>query len=534
MSTTYTRLKPLLFLFISFLSFTSNSKDQLPFEEYNVLFDTDKSRTTKGEYDRFKSFYASHLAFTEKIELIGHTDNRGSDEYNMKLSERRVEYVKRMLIQFGYDKAKISISYEGESKPLNKNANPNEMTRNRRVTVLWEYLEPEIQPVVEEIGDIRELYKLLEQEKQEFCINPYRDTILRLEQGTIITIPANAFRVFNDDCVTFRAKEVYKFSDMVMENLSTTSDGHLLETGGMVYTEAYDSNGKELQLNSGKKLTLMLPTDSPRDDMQLFYGNRDPHSQVMNWEGVGSGGGIPSFAADQCPNYTPDRMQYCYTYCPIFFCRIVTRAGRPFKGMFNKDARQENKAYRRCQRSIRRGGGLVSSTDRWMDGQIDCDSLYELYGAESWQELQDTLQKIQMAKTEDKLKNGEANANELTYYVAQVSRLGWMNCDAFSGIAESKKIDMTILGLQKSRESDCHLVFKDRRSMMKSDYNDSKFKFSRILPGLAVWILGLKYRGKQAFISLTSSKTSSEFDGSNSYRAVTIDELKSELRKLDM
>jgi OOP family OmpA-OmpF porin len=60
-----------------------------------------------------------------KIEVIGHTDSKGSDTYNMGLSRRRAEKVVEFLIQSGVDEDRISSSGAGETEPVARNTNPN-------------------------------------------------------------------------------------------------------------------------------------------------------------------------------------------------------------------------------------------------------------------------------------------------------------------------------------------------------------------------------------------------------------------------
>jgi outer membrane protein OmpA-like peptidoglycan-associated protein len=70
-----------------------------------------------------------------KIEIGGHTDARGSNAYNQRLSEARVESVLGYLIQkFTALKAEqYTTRGYGESKPLVPNVSPEAMARNRRV-----------------------------------------------------------------------------------------------------------------------------------------------------------------------------------------------------------------------------------------------------------------------------------------------------------------------------------------------------------------------------------------------------------------
>lgn len=62
--------------------------------------------------------YAEHTP-EAKIVVRGYADPRGSDRYNMKLSERRIATVKAFLIAQGIPEDKISVEAFGDGKPLN-------------------------------------------------------------------------------------------------------------------------------------------------------------------------------------------------------------------------------------------------------------------------------------------------------------------------------------------------------------------------------------------------------------------------------
>lgn len=69
------------------------------------------------------------------IELASHTDNRGSDEYNQVLSQKRAESCVKYLIQRGIDKKRLVANGYGESKPLIEDAQTEEEHQlNRRTT----------------------------------------------------------------------------------------------------------------------------------------------------------------------------------------------------------------------------------------------------------------------------------------------------------------------------------------------------------------------------------------------------------------
>jgi outer membrane protein OmpA-like peptidoglycan-associated protein len=70
------------------------------------------------------------------IEIQGHTDSRGTDEYNMGLSVRRAEAVKSYLAAQGIDQSRMTTKGFGESAPAYSNDTQEGMAQNRRVEFL--------------------------------------------------------------------------------------------------------------------------------------------------------------------------------------------------------------------------------------------------------------------------------------------------------------------------------------------------------------------------------------------------------------
>ena len=69
---------------------------------------------------------------TMKIELGGHTDSKGSDEYNMKLSASRAQAVVDYLATHGIDKNRLTSNGYGETKPMDTNDTEEGRQLNRR------------------------------------------------------------------------------------------------------------------------------------------------------------------------------------------------------------------------------------------------------------------------------------------------------------------------------------------------------------------------------------------------------------------
>ena len=68
-----------------------------------------------------------------EIEIAGHTDNKGSDEYNLDLSAGRAQAVMDYIIAQGIDDWRIQSEGYGESRPETTNATDAGRAINRRV-----------------------------------------------------------------------------------------------------------------------------------------------------------------------------------------------------------------------------------------------------------------------------------------------------------------------------------------------------------------------------------------------------------------
>lgn len=69
------------------------------------------------------------------INVYGHTDSDGSDQYNLDLSQRRAVAVATILSSTGVDQRRFRIEGRGESDPIATNATPTGKATNRRVEI---------------------------------------------------------------------------------------------------------------------------------------------------------------------------------------------------------------------------------------------------------------------------------------------------------------------------------------------------------------------------------------------------------------
>jgi outer membrane protein OmpA-like peptidoglycan-associated protein len=70
------------------------------------------------------------------VEVIGHTDDRGAEDYNLELSKKRAGSVARYFINKGIDTSKLEISGKGEQQPLVPNDSAANRSKNRRVEIV--------------------------------------------------------------------------------------------------------------------------------------------------------------------------------------------------------------------------------------------------------------------------------------------------------------------------------------------------------------------------------------------------------------
>jgi outer membrane protein OmpA-like peptidoglycan-associated protein len=73
---------------------------------------------------------------TINVAVEGHTDSRGSDSYNQRLSERRAQTVADTLVKNGVSRSRLTAKGYGEARPVADNTSAAGMARNRRVEIV--------------------------------------------------------------------------------------------------------------------------------------------------------------------------------------------------------------------------------------------------------------------------------------------------------------------------------------------------------------------------------------------------------------
>lgn len=100
----------------------------------SIFFDFDEYTIRDDMWDRIKHNVKYLLEHPEiKVELQGNCDERGTNEYNMALGEKRALEVKKILIKLGVEENRINTLSFGEEKPLCTESTEDCWALNRRV-----------------------------------------------------------------------------------------------------------------------------------------------------------------------------------------------------------------------------------------------------------------------------------------------------------------------------------------------------------------------------------------------------------------
>jgi outer membrane protein OmpA-like peptidoglycan-associated protein len=100
----------------------------------NLFFDYDRSTLRPESFPELNRLAEIIIKYPDiKVEIMGHTDNMGPDDYNLKLSQSRAETVRDYLISKGVPANRLVAKGYGKDRPLVENTNDKNRQMNRRV-----------------------------------------------------------------------------------------------------------------------------------------------------------------------------------------------------------------------------------------------------------------------------------------------------------------------------------------------------------------------------------------------------------------
>jgi len=107
-------------------------------QQKNVIYFDFDSSEIRSEFVPVVAEHAQYLVKypTARVRLEGHTDERGSREYNIGLGERRAQTVRRALLAQGVADSQITTVSYGEERPAVEGSDEAAFAQNRRVELV--------------------------------------------------------------------------------------------------------------------------------------------------------------------------------------------------------------------------------------------------------------------------------------------------------------------------------------------------------------------------------------------------------------
>ena len=213
-----------------------------------VEFASDVFTLDKEEEKRMKEIYWDMSATRRiSVHISGHTDSHGSNAYNQKLSEKRMEGVYQTLKAMDSSFNQFELNYFGEERLLNKEANGQEEKQNRRVEIKI-YFERRIERWIPCRG-----------------YSPCPDTLIVLPGGTYYKVNVCELRA-HPGCISI--SEVITGEQIRREGFTTMDQNNEpLTSAGMLKYAICDS----------VKINVFLPVNEScfEPDMQFYRGTEN-------------------------------------------------------------------------------------------------------------------------------------------------------------------------------------------------------------------------------------------------------------------
>lgn len=404
--------------------------------------------------------------------------------------------------------------------------------------------------------DLRTFYQQFNKSPQTFRVSSAQDTTIICQEGTKIAIPANSLVTESGRLVTGEVKvsvrEYYQRSDILLANLSTMSNGKLLESGGMIHIDIFTGDEK-CNLIEGTSIEFLFPTaNAQKEGMRIFSGEWE--GDVMNWE-LQEGSfelGLTDVQPVQNQNRPIPNEQKAFEITNIDSFINFLRGNFPYPELA-------------IQAGINGTIGIILESD--IDGQIDkfriAKRLHPImdepfmrtinrfvlkmelkdgfgtnikssvylpfhFNAGTW--FHQSLDSVELIKTSQRLNN---HSNPfLGRYVLASTHLGWINCDRFIQDREPKL--NLIVRATNGDDIDCKLIFSDINSLMSANYTPSgEIMFPNVPADHPIKLFALKKEGGQLMLSLTEGVTGDRFEPEFNFQPVTVEGLIAEVKKLD-
>ncbi|WGD35673.1 energy transducer TonB [Olleya sp. YS] len=439
--------------------------------------------------------------------------------------------------------------------------------------------------------DLKSFYNSVKKQPVIKTINNEKETTITFKEGTVLNIPAKCFIDTNGKLargnINIEVTEYYQLSDMLLANLTTMSDDKQLETGGMLFVKA-NKKGKELRLKSGNSIRYKFSSNnSKKRDMQLFLG--EENKDRVNWTldkqveptttttevhevrfveeeivevPINIIEEVPVFPG--CDTGTNTEKKQCFDKA---LSKLILKN---FNTSLAEDLNLTGKHKIRASFKIDTNGDVVDIQARAANTELANEAIRVLKlipklkpGIQRgkavivpyWLPINFTVagstknnpslitvkDKTSFEKKfEAQLKNRDSvnststnviTAKSVSRYVFYGSKLGWINCDRF--IRSNTNAIKFKLKIKDANGADVKMVFKSYNSILPSKRNNDNYDFGTVAVNEEVILVAIKMIDDKLFLGVKNATTKQISELQFDYKEVSLDELKSELQKLN-
>ncbi|MEM9318343.1 MAG: OmpA family protein [Pseudomonadota bacterium] len=116
---------------------TNNGQELRVVMPEGILFEIDSANVRADLQADLRALARNVLVYDQTtVDIVGHTDDTGSEAYNLDLSTRRASAVAGILLEEGVAPARVRSFGQGESAPIASNATADGRQQNRRVEII--------------------------------------------------------------------------------------------------------------------------------------------------------------------------------------------------------------------------------------------------------------------------------------------------------------------------------------------------------------------------------------------------------------
>lgn len=380
-----------------------------------------------------------------------------------------------------------------------------------------------------------------------FPIDVAKGATLVGDGGTKVIIPPNAFVDQQGNPVTgtvdFEFKEVVEKADILLSNVPTVANGQLLESKGVVYLDA-EAEGQKVKIAPDKSIDIEFAKGSTDEGMQGFSGKYD-RSGNMNWTPQES-----PLTADPKTLMFKDGKHHVKAYLISLIencsqCRGSEKievkvaydiaTGRTDKvRTIGYDACFAKSIADILQYVVWRGEGQIAgSPDE--QGEVKFDLNINLFSASATPGSAPKGIAPDNAFFHYDPKHEDADDLEVVKVMASstvtIKEMGWVNWDKYKGMPNPTDFIVKVKGGAEKEFARVFLAYKEVGCVIdaKQTGTDS-YRFGEAPAGVPGYLVGMSYRKGQAYFAVQSLDEIGE-DAKLSLKAVSIDELKSEVKK---